>query len=466
MKAAVIHEFGEIPRYEDFPDPVQDDDHLIVQVIATALENADKALVSGRHYGSNSIYSKFPAVVGNDGIGIIEGKLMAFGCMPPYGSMAEKTVVQKGYVSLFMELGDGVDPALVAAMPSSILTSLLPLTFGAKLQKGETVLVQGATGFAGRIAVQVARKLGAGRVVGSGRDSASLRTLPSLGVDEVIDLKKSDTELEHEFRDKAGEGYDVILDFVWGHPTEILLKLFVPKTLGFSAKEVRLVQIGEVAGSTVSLAADMLRTSGLTIMGATAGTRVEEIPALAVQAYQWIADGEIISEVERVPLKEIEKVWAREVHGKRLVIMPDTDYYVDHKSTATTAIAETDRDLSATDDHPVVIVPENSAPLESIDGKWKLTMKWMLRKFEFEMEITSSGNTFTGKMKSPIFSKDPEITDGLIDRNNLSWSVKTNVQIDILMRFFATRNGNELSGKIDAGRFGKFSFRGVHDFEG
>jgi NADPH:quinone reductase-like Zn-dependent oxidoreductase len=469
LKAAVVHKLGEIPRYEDFPDPVAADDQSIVDVVAASLENSDKALVSGHHYGSNSIYTKFPSVVGNDGVGIIDGKLMTFGCTPPYGSMAEKTVIQKSYASLFMEIGDGVDPALAAAMPSSILTSLLPLTFGAKLQKGETVLIQGATGFTGRIAVQVAKKLGAGRVVGTGRDSTSLKVLPALGADEVIDLKKPDVELENEFREKAGEGYDIILDFVWGHPTEILLKLFVPKALGFSAKDMRLVQIGEGAGHAVSLAADMLRTSGLTIMGATVGIRSEEVPALAAQAFQWIANSEIKAEVERVPLKEIEKAWTRQMPGKRSVIMPDVNYQMDHKSAALITSQNVDHSLSTPSDQPVTMTGnqpvttglENSAAVASIDGKWKLSMKWMLRKFEFEMEINSSGDKFVGKMKSSFLPKDEEIIDGRIDGPNLTWSVKTKIQVDILMRFSATRDRETLLGKIDAGRFGKFSFKGV-----
>jgi NADPH:quinone reductase-like Zn-dependent oxidoreductase len=325
VKAAVLHNFGEVPRYEDFPDPVPTKDQLVVEVIASSLENVDKVQASGRHYASKWAYPKLPAVIGGEGVGVIEGKVVTFGgCISPYGALAEKTVVPQGYAAFFLEIGDGVDPALVAAMPSSILASLLPLTFGAKLKKGETVLIQGATGFAGRIAIQVAKKLGAGRVIGTGRDQSSLDVLPSLGADSIIDLKQPDAELESAFRRQAGkEGYDVVLDFVWGHPTDVLLRTFIPKDIALAAKSTRLVQIGDMGGAPVSLTADMLRTSGLTIMGASAGVVAEEVPALAAKALQWIASGEVRAEVDRVDLKDIEDAWSRKEKGKRLVIMPD-----------------------------------------------------------------------------------------------------------------------------------------------
>jgi NADPH2:quinone reductase len=199
----------------------------------------------------------------------------------------------------------------------------LPLTFGARLEKGETVLVQGATGFAGRLAVQVAKKLGAGRVVGSGRDPASLRRLFELGADAIIDLGQPDAALAAAFKEEAGKkAFDVILDFVWGRPTEVLLRTLVPEGLGFASKRTRLVQIGESAGREIALQADMLRTSGLEIMGASAGIVPHEVPGLASQVFDWIRDGELRAEVERIRLEDVPGAWGHEVHGKRLVVIP------------------------------------------------------------------------------------------------------------------------------------------------
>ena len=115
----------------------------------------------------------------------------------------------------------------------------------------------------------------------------------------------------------------MILDFVWGHPTDILLKTFVPESLGLSAKSVRLVQIGEGGGPAIALRGETLRTSGLVVMGANSGIVAEDVPQLAVQVYDWITKGELHAEVERVALTDIERAWNRPMHGKRLVVMPD-----------------------------------------------------------------------------------------------------------------------------------------------
>lgn len=150
---------------------------------------------------------------------------------------------------------------------------LFPLKWSAKLQAGETVLINGATGFAGKLAVQVARLLGAKRVIGTGRDAVQLAKLRDLGADAVIDLKQSDANVVEAFKQEAGaSGYQIILDFVWGHPTELLLETLIPRELSLARQRVRLVQIGEMAGPTISLAAAALRTSELEILGAGSGS--------------------------------------------------------------------------------------------------------------------------------------------------------------------------------------------------
>jgi len=325
VRAAIIHGFGGVPRVEGFPAPVASDGQVVLDVVAAPLENVDRLQVSGRHYGSRAAYPGFPAVVGHSGVARLDGRLIGFGgALPPYGAFAERTLVPSAYLAYFMDLPPDVDPALACAMPSSMLASLLPLTFGARLAAGETVLVQGATGFAGRIAVQIARRLGAGRVVGTGRDRSSLMALPSLGADAVVDLAQGDAALAEELLAAAGPGgYDVILDFVWGHPTEVLLSTLVPEAVGFSDRTVRLVQIGEGAGPELSLRADALRTSGVVLMGGATGVRAAEVPALAARCLAWIASGEVVAEVERVALDDVEAAWRGVTHGRRVVVMPD-----------------------------------------------------------------------------------------------------------------------------------------------
>lgn len=323
MKAAVLHHFGSIPRYEEFPDPIPGQDEILVQVKAVALENIDKALAKGTHYASHQLLPKLPAIVGSDGIAMRDdGQLIGFGGLhPPYGSIAEKAALPKLYQ---IPIPDGVDATTAATIPGSALTSLLPLKWGAKLQPGETVLINGATGFAGKLAVQVARLLGAKRVIGSGRNSIALEELRGLGADAVIDLKQSDEDVLEAFkREISTSGGQVVLDFLWGHPTELLIEALVPHDLSFAKRHVRLVQIGEMAGSTISLAAEALRTSGLEILGAGGGLTPEAVSEGTQQVWEWIKTGKLRADIEQVPLKDVESAWKRtDIHGKRIVIVP------------------------------------------------------------------------------------------------------------------------------------------------
>ncbi len=320
MKAAVLHQFGDVPRYEDFPDPIPGADEILIHPKAVALENVDKAMARDSHFASSQFLTQLPAIVGFDGIGALEdGRLVGFGGIrPPYGAMAEKTVVR-----YTVPVPDGIDAATAATVPGSALTSLFPLKWGAKLEEGQTVLINGATGFAGQMAVQVARMLGAGRVVGTGRDDAALQAIRQLGADGVIDLKQSDEKIADAFTTAAGEsGYHVILDFLWGHPTEVLIQTLVPHELSFAKHRIRLVQIGDMAGPTISLSADALRTSGLEIVGGADGVTPEAVTEGTAQVWDWLKAGKLRADIEQVPLKDVERAWQRtDVHGKRLVIV-------------------------------------------------------------------------------------------------------------------------------------------------
>jgi NADPH:quinone reductase-like Zn-dependent oxidoreductase len=197
---------------------------------------------------------------------------------------------------------------------------------------GETVLIQGATGVAGRLAVRVARLLGAGRIVGTGRDDDALGQLRGLGADTVINTAVPDEALIGAFRDAKGEGYDVVLDFLWGRPTELLLRALVPKELTM-AKPTRLIQVGESAGPTLTLAAESLRTSGVELYGVTKGLDATTMMQAYQQAVQWAQDGALTFDLERVPLSQIQTAWQRsDLRGRRLVVMPDGVFTQPHRT--------------------------------------------------------------------------------------------------------------------------------------
>ena len=176
MKAAVLHEFGSLPRYEDFSEPTAESGDVLIHVKAAVLENFDKMAAQGVHYASKRMFPQFPAIVGHSGVGILaDGTLVAFGgSRPPYGTMAEIAVVPKEYAGYVSPVPEGVDAGLAAALPASALTSYLPLKWGARLEPGQSVLILGATGVSGKLAVRIASLLGAGKVVAAGRDASIL----------------------------------------------------------------------------------------------------------------------------------------------------------------------------------------------------------------------------------------------------------------------------------------------------
>ncbi|SFP58645.1 quinone oxidoreductase family protein [Parafilimonas terrae] len=320
MKAAVITGFGETPQYADFPDPVISGNEQFIHVKAAVLENFDKGASSGKHYSSKTLFPKFPAIVGNDGVGITEnGELVAFGKIrPPYGAFAEK--VSAGYT---IPVPSGIDPADAAAILPSALTSLLPLKHAAKLLPGETVFVNGATGVSGRIAVQIAKILGAKKIVAAGRNDASLQLLKTLGADETISLLQSDEKLAENLIAAGGdEGYDIVIDFLWGHPAEILINTFIPKQAGFAKHRIRYIQVGEKAGSHLSIPGSAFRTSGLEMMGV--GKIAGEVLTEEINlVWNLIQEKKLYMDIEKVPLKNISEAWQRTgLAGKRLVIVP------------------------------------------------------------------------------------------------------------------------------------------------
>jgi NADPH2:quinone reductase len=319
MKAAVVDQPGGVPEYRHVPEPEAGAGEVVVTVEAVAVENVDRAIVAGTHYTAAAFQAALPAVPCFDGIGRLpDGTLVGFGGMtPPHGALAECAVVPATHAS---PIPDGIEPVVAAAL-SSAITAMTMQTAGG-LVSGETVLVQGATGVAGRLAVQVARLLGAGRVVATGRDDQALADLAHLGADDVINTAVDDDTLVAAFREHAGEGYDVVLDFLWGRPTELLTRALVPQTF-ILHKPTRLVQVGEVAGASLRLTGDALRTSGLEVYGAGRNAATSMAAAYG-QVVEWVRSGELEIEVETAPLSRISEAWTRtDLRGRRLVIVPD-----------------------------------------------------------------------------------------------------------------------------------------------
>jgi len=318
MHAAVLHTLGKVPRDEEFPEPVAGDGEVIVHVHAASLKPIDKQLARGSHYASSS---ELPLVCGSDGVGHLTGGQRVFfgGPRPPYGAMSQRTVVPR---ALTFPVPENVNDETAAALPNPGVSAWLSLTYRAKLVPGENVLILGATGVTGKLAVKIAKLLGADRVVAAGRNQQALNTLPHLGADATISLALPETELSEAFLRKAGQsGFQVVIDYVWGRPVEIFLAAITRREFAAIKSETRLVQVGESAAPAISLPAAVLRSTPLTILG-TAGIPPREVLLGAFQQVMaYAAKGELQIDTERVPLADIENAWQREASGRRLVIM-------------------------------------------------------------------------------------------------------------------------------------------------
>jgi NADPH:quinone reductase-like Zn-dependent oxidoreductase len=320
MKAAVLHELGAAPRFEEFAAPTTGADEALVRVRAASLKNIERQLASGSHYASPR---ELPVICGVDGVGELEDGTRVFfgGPRRPYGAMAEFTVAPRAFC---FPVPASIDDRTAAALPNPGISAWLSLTHRAKLAPGEVVLILGATGVTGQLAVQIAKLLGAKRVIGAGRNTHILSKLRDLGADSTIQLDQLEDSLKAAFADAAGdEEFDVIIDYLWGKPTETLLSAITKSEFAPVTKETRLVQVGESAGPAISLPAAILRSTALTILG-TAG-----IPPRAVlmdamqQVMAAAAGGKIRIETDAVPLADVESVWQqKEQTGRRIVLIP------------------------------------------------------------------------------------------------------------------------------------------------
>jgi NADPH2:quinone reductase len=319
MHAAVLRSLGKPPRYEQFPDPVPRESEMIVQVRAASLKPVDKQLASGSHFASPR---ELPVVCGTDGIGSLNDGTRVFfgGPRPPYGAMAERTLVRREFC---FPVPDNINDEAAAALPNPGVAAWVSLAFRAKLVPGESVLILGATGTTGKLAVRIAKLLGAARVVAAGRNQQVLSTLPVLGADATIRLDLSEDELRDAFASAIGSsGFQVVIDYVWGRPVEVLLSAMTRKEFVASTSETRLVQVGESAGPTISLPAAALRSSALSILG-TAGIPPRDVLVDALQKVLALAaSGDLSIDTEHVPLADVEEAWQREPQGRRLVVIP------------------------------------------------------------------------------------------------------------------------------------------------
>ena len=317
MRAAVVTSFGTPPACQDFPTPTpQAPQEVLVDVIAAGLHPRVRSQADGSHYTSSG---ELPLVPGIDGVGRAPDGTLRYFILPEttMGAMAEQTVVD---LRRSVVLPSGSDPVLIAAAMNPAMSSWIALRRRITFRPGQRVLILGATGNAGRMAVQVAKHLGASQVIGAGRQPERLAALTDLGADATVSLDGPAADVTQHLG-QAARDVDVVVDYLWGQPTADAMAAVVVNRAD-RGQPLTWIEIGSVAGPTAALPSAALRAVPLQIVGSgqgsvPAGDILAELPELAAE----ITSGTFQIAARPVPLADIETAW-KDTDSQRIVITP------------------------------------------------------------------------------------------------------------------------------------------------
>jgi NADPH:quinone reductase-like Zn-dependent oxidoreductase len=321
MHAAVVHQFDKPPRYESFAAPVPSGEHEeIIDVLASGLHPRVRSQANGSHYTSSD---ELPLIPGMDGVGRRSDGSMVYFILPDtiFGAMAEHTVID---VRRSVTLPSGANPILLAAAMNPGMSSWVALHQRITFTPGQSVLILGATGSAGQLAIQIAKHLGAGAVFAAGRGADRLATLAGLGADGTIDLAVDPELVAHELAEKAAD-VDVVLDYLWGRPAESAI---MPLLKGRQERTTLMswIQIGAIAGSSISLPSAALRQANIHFLGSGQGSvSATGILATLPDLAEEIDSGSFSIDAVARPLAEVESIWNAPTTGptKRIVLTPE-----------------------------------------------------------------------------------------------------------------------------------------------
>lgn len=321
MKAAIVTAAGKAPVFGEFNEPTATAGSEVISVTASALSQFSKSRSSGTHYSSEDT---FPTVAGADGVGRTKDGRRVYFVLPeaPYGALAEKCLVR---ATQCIELPDSLDDVTAAAIANPGMSAWAALVERAALQPGETVLVNGATGSAGRIAVQIAKYLGAGKVIVTGRNEGELQELLSLGADAVIPFTLGSLhpsgakQYEQALKEAFAGGINVVVDYLWGESAKTII-VAIAKTVE-DATPVRFVHVGGASREEeIALPGAALRSSAIQLMGS--GVKSVPLPRLlsAIKSVFEVARPAKLQIATRIMrLSEIEAAW--EAPGKPRIVI-------------------------------------------------------------------------------------------------------------------------------------------------
>ncbi|MDN7543007.1 quinone oxidoreductase family protein [Burkholderia cenocepacia] len=304
MKAAVVEGDGQRPVHTEFEPPSAMPGHSLIDVTASALSRIAQGRAAGTHYSSVGAY---PFVVGVDGVGRLDDgrRVYFFGAPAPFGAMAERTIAPD---TQCVPLPDALDDVTAAAIAIPGMSSWAALTERARFVAGETVLVNGATGTSGRLAVRIAKHLGAVKVIATGRNAAALQALLSAGADAVVSLQQDDVHLARALEPHFRAGVDVVLDYLWGASAQTLLVVAAKATPG--GRRLRFVEIGSISGADVLLPGAVLRATAIELMGSGLGSvPLPRLLASVRGVFEAAGEVGLAIDTRTVPLSAVGEHW-------------------------------------------------------------------------------------------------------------------------------------------------------------
>ena len=310
-----MRELGRSPEVGERPDPRAGEGEVVLEVLAAPLNPIDVAVAAGRFYGG---HPPLPYVPGCEAVGSVDGRVVwAYGGeigLARDGAMAERVAVP---ADVLVDVPEGADSALAGALGIAGLAGWMPIMWRAPVHEGETVLVLGATGTAGSIAIQAARLSGAGRIVAAGRDPDGLARAQGLGADATVRLDEAD-DLAAALRAACGgDGPTYVVDPLWGEFAEAAAEAAAPNA--------RIVHLGQSAGPTATFPSGTVRGKQLSILGySNFAVARDELGRQYRALLERALAGDITVDLDELPLEDVADAWRRQAGGahRKLVIEP------------------------------------------------------------------------------------------------------------------------------------------------
>jgi NADPH:quinone reductase-like Zn-dependent oxidoreductase len=312
VRAARVTELGRPPEIGEAPDPARGEGEALLRVIAVPLNPIEINVGAGRFYGG---HPPLPYVPGGEAVGrVMEAETLAPNTLVwahggGLGTNRDGTLAELLSVSedVLVSLPPDVDPTVAGALGVAGLAGWLPVAYREPVKKGETVLVLGATGTVGLVAMQGARLLGAGRVVAAGRRPEALERARRLGADAVVSLESED--LVEAFREACGgDGPSLVIDPLWGEPAVAAATAAAPAA--------RLVNIGQSAGATAPFLSADVRGKQLAILGySNFATPPEVMHREYLRLLEHASAGDLTVEIATFPFARVAEAWEAQAEG-------------------------------------------------------------------------------------------------------------------------------------------------------